>query len=135
MTTDAATYVPPTVQHAVTWQALTLANPSLQSWERSAATAGSRGLWWWPSWCFASGVLRSDVSHAIEPDAPPEAFWAALAVARQRISEVFHEEERAAKVARHVNPIATDHPKPGFQRDSGRLPPDSKTDGRRSRHA
>ncbi len=88
MTTDAATYVPPTVQHAVTWQALTLANPSLQSWERSAATAGSRGLSWWLRWATGSRYLMVNVRTAIGDD-DSDGFHEALDVARRHVREMF----------------------------------------------
>ena len=60
MTTDTyapavTTYAPPT---PLTWQALTLANPSLLSWERSAAAAGAKQLGWWCRWASDSRILR-----------------------------------------------------------------------------
>ncbi len=128
MTTNTATYVPPTVQHAVTWQALTLANPSLQSWERSAATAGSKGLWWWRAWAMGSGFLSRDVREAIGGhDAPAEVFWAAMATAQRRVWETF-------EAARHSNQVATFGRTAGISRENGWKAPDVKSSGKGFRH-
>jgi len=95
---------------------LTMANPSLESWLRSAVTAGSRQLGWWPSWAFHSGSLRADVSHAVGHEASGEMFWSAMATVRERIAESFEagvvasQQAEAAAAARAARPPAPPPP-------------------------
>ncbi len=63
--TTAYAPAPTTYPPGVTWSALVQTNPSLASWERSAASAGSNGYAWWLRWALASRYLRVDVSAAV----------------------------------------------------------------------
>jgi hypothetical protein len=94
-----ATLTPtPPLPPGLAWTTLTAANPSLRSWERSAASAGSRGLAWWCRWASGSPLLRGDVSKAIG-SASDETFWASLAVVRRRLAESFEQGRAAAEQA------------------------------------
>ena len=94
-----ATPIPTTYPPGLAWTTLTAANPSLRSWERSAATAGSRGLSWWVRWASGSPLLRSDVSKATGSETV-EAYHEALAIVRRRIVESFDEGRQAAEQVR-----------------------------------
>jgi len=83
-TASTATYPP-----GLAWTTLTAANPSLRSWERSAATAGSRQLGWWCRWATGSRALLSDVAQAIGAGQSDEVFHQALTVARKQIKASF----------------------------------------------
>ena len=87
-TATTSTPTPPTPPGAP-WSALVQANPSLQSWERSAATAGSRQLGWWCRWATGSRALLSDVAQAIGAGQSDEVFHQALTVARKQIKASF----------------------------------------------
>jgi hypothetical protein len=96
-----ATLTPtPPVPPGLAWTTLTAANPSLRSWERSAATAGSRGLSWWVRWASTSPQLKTDVSAAVGHGAPVEAFRQALDLARRQIAEAYQEGLSAAEQSR-----------------------------------
>jgi hypothetical protein len=97
-TATTSTPTPPTPPGAP-WSALVQANPSLQSWERSAATAGSRGLSWWPVWAYASGQLRRDVAEAVGSEAPPDVLWSAIGIVQRKISEAYDQGRQAAQQA------------------------------------
>ena len=97
-TATTSTPTPPTPPGAP-WSALVQANPSLQSWERSAATAGSRQLGWWCRWATGSRALLSDVAQAIGAGQSDEVFHQALTVARKQISEAFEAGKAAAQQA------------------------------------
>jgi hypothetical protein len=99
-TASTATYPP-----GLAWTTLTAANPSLRSWERSAATAGSRQLGWWCRWATGSRALLSDVAQAIGPGQSDEVFHQALTVARARISEAYQSGVVAAQQARERQAI------------------------------
>ena len=88
-----------TYPSGVTWTTLPVANPSLRSWERSAATAGAAGLAWWPRWAWQTPLLRREISEVIGHGAPPEAFHEALTVVRSKISEAFEAGRQAAQQA------------------------------------
>jgi hypothetical protein len=106
-TTSSPTPIP-TVPPGAAWAALTVANPSLRSWERSAATAGSRSLSWWPKWASGSPLLRQDVSRAIGHEAPPDVFWSAMGIVQRKISDTYQvarqqaEQRQAAEARRQA---------------------------------
>jgi hypothetical protein len=94
----------------LTWATLVEANPSLRSWERSAATAGSKGLVWWCRWASSSGQLRRDVSDAVGHEARPDVFYSALGIAQRKISDTCQaaaqqaREREAAELRRQATP-------------------------------
>jgi hypothetical protein len=104
-----STPTPPTPA-GLAWNMLVEANPSLQSWERSAATAGARNMGWWIKWATTSRYLMVDISQAIAGDAP-EAFHQALTVARAKIRETFE----AARLV-HCGPEQRNHVKGNVDR-------------------
>ncbi len=126
MTTDTyapavTTYAPPT---PLTWQALTLANPSLLSWERSAAAAGAKQLGWWCRWASDSRILRADISHAIGQEASSEVFWSAMGIVQGKLREGYQAgvtarqqaEEREAVAARQQARATPPPPRPWGRR-------------------
>jgi hypothetical protein len=115
------TYIPAATP-AVTWSTLVEANPSLRSWERSAASAGSNGYGWWLRWAESSRYLRVDVSAAVFGDG--DAFHAAMATARRHLAEVF-------QAARDCNRVTSNGRKAGFPRESGPLASDLRSSGER----
>ncbi len=82
-----------------TWENLVEANPSLQSWLRSAPVAGGRGLLWWPQWAAGSSALRRDVSAAVGASATTREFWEAHGVALQQITAAYDQGRQAAAQA------------------------------------
>ncbi len=98
MTTDTYAYAP-AVQPALTWSALCDRNPSLRSWQRSAAAAGARRLSWWLQWAAGSSALRRDVSEAVGASATTREFWEAHGVALQQIAAAYDQGRQAAAQA------------------------------------
>jgi hypothetical protein len=102
-----ATYTPtPPVPPGAEWEALCEANPSLRSWERSAATAGSKQLGWWLRWAWQTPLFRRDINLAVGRDATDEVFFAALDVARRKIRETFEAGRVAAEQAKERERVA-----------------------------
>ncbi len=105
MTTDTYAYAP-AVQPALTWSALCDRNPSLRSWQRSAAAAGARRLSWWLQWAAGSSALRRDVSEAVGASATTGEFWEAHAVAMRQITEAYQAGVTAAAQAQERETVA-----------------------------
>ncbi len=78
------------------WTELAAANHSLDSWERSAASAGKQGLHDWAKWMLGCAFLRGDIHHALPTNATPSEFTAAWKVATKHLTEVFDRERRKA---------------------------------------
>lgn len=97
MNTTMQTPVSPTV----TWESLTAANPSLNSWLRDAEQAGTAQaqgkMSGWLLWCVTSPHFRNDVSHALAPTASAAEFQAAKRFVFDRLETVFRRAERNAQ--------------------------------------
>lgn len=107
-----------------TWENLVEANPSLQSWLRSAPVVGGQGLLWWPPWARGSNGLHADVAKAVGSGATRQAFCEAMSVAWWKINEAF-------QAAPHVNHGATFSSAADFSRASGRKASDGFTSSSR----
>ncbi len=90
------TTTPTTPAAPPTWTELATANPSLLSWERSAASAGRQGLCGWSSWMQGCAFLRGDVHHALPTNATAAEFTAAWKIAAKHLSEIFDREHHLA---------------------------------------
>ena len=105
-TIPAVTTYPP----GATWAALLAGNPSLESWLRSAATAGAAGLAWWCRWASQTPLLRMEISKAIGHDTPPDVYHQAVAAVRSKISEAYETGRQAAQQAAGTRGSTTPYP-------------------------
>lgn len=89
-----------TTPAAITWDQLVQVNSSLDSWAKSAASAGAQGIKWWLPWAEQSQALRNDLNHSLAFDFTHREYADAKGIIVARLTRIFDRAQHNAESAR-----------------------------------